>query len=524
MGALTLIFHHEPLDDWAIDGDAHYRQFKQGHVDGNHSDFESCSARSSYGGSLCEQDDGFPAPSGKPGAWRNQFALFGPAGQALPFVAGVAYGTIDRTWTDGRTFGGSLQLSNKAALLDHGNSFLIGVSVDSSDVRFQSNSTLGALNSDLSISPRAGVAGTGLVVHNVPTLQFGPAYQALIYQPVDLGSGRTDVGVYAADTFDITEKLSGTLALRLNNTSADMHDRTGISAELTGNHAFTRVNPMVGLTYKLSDDTSAYAGYSESNRAPTPLELDCADSSRPCLLENALVADPPLRQAVSHAYEFGVRGNPSVLDGKLNWSTSLFRTETNDDIVSLASALPGRSYFANVPRTLRQGVQLGARYIDQNWAVYADYSYVVASYQFTGLLASPNNPKANANGDIPITPGRIIPGIPAHQLKLGGDYTPLSAWAIGGDILVVGPQYYVGDDANQNSQLSSYWVAGLHSSYRVNDRFEIFGRVDNLFDRQFASYGAYFQTDGIPFLTFTDARLVTPALPRTFYAGVRFKM
>ena len=85
-------------------------------------------------------------------------------------------------------------------------------------------------------------------------------------------------------------------------------DPTGL---LTGNHIYTRFNPMAGLTYKLMLNLSAYAGYSEANRAPTTAELGCADPTQPCLMQNFLVSDPHLKQVVSKTWRGGFRGNLS---------------------------------------------------------------------------------------------------------------------------------------------------------------------------------------------------------------------
>ena len=62
---------------------------------------------------------------------------------------------------------------------------------------------------------------------------------------------------------------------------------------------------MIGGTYKINDGLTAYAGYSEANRAPTPLELGCADPARPCILATFLVSDPPLKQVVAKTVEAG---------------------------------------------------------------------------------------------------------------------------------------------------------------------------------------------------------------------------
>src|ERR1700730_5196632 len=77
---------------------------------------------------------------------------------------------------------------------------------------------------------------------------------------------------------------------------------------------------------------TVYGGYSEANRAPTPLELDCADKNRPCLLENSLVSDPPLKQVVAHTYEAGLRGAQAIFDtGAVDWKAGFFRTDSTND-------------------------------------------------------------------------------------------------------------------------------------------------------------------------------------------------
>ena len=80
-----------------------------------------------------------------------------------------------------------------------------------------------------------------------------------------------------------------------------------IEDDLDGDHTFQRFNPAVGLTVG-TDALTFYAGYSEASRAPSPVELTCADEDDPCRLPNAFVADPPLEQVVAKTFEAGVRG------------------------------------------------------------------------------------------------------------------------------------------------------------------------------------------------------------------------
>ena len=83
---------------------------------------------------------------------------------------------------------------------------------------------------------------------------------------------------------------------------------------LNATNKYERFNPMVGANYKLLPGLSLYGGYSESNRAPTPAELGCAEPDNPCLIESFLTDDPPLKQVVGRTAEVGLRGQ-GLYDG-----------------------------------------------------------------------------------------------------------------------------------------------------------------------------------------------------------------
>jgi len=300
-----------------------------------------------------------------------------------------------------------------------------------------------------------------------------------------------------------------------------------VSPDLNNDLTYTRFNPLVGATYKVLAGLTLYGGYSESNRAPTPLELGCSNPNRPCLIESALVSDPPLNQVVSHTYEAGLRGDLPVWNGRVDWKVGAYRTDLTDDIITTASNIQGRGVFQNVAATRRQGIEAGAKYVEPRWMAYASYSFIDATYQFNGKVASPNNPFADANGDIFIVPGNKIPAIPAHQFKAGADVFVTPEWKIGADLAVVGSQYFVGDDGNQNPKVPAYWTTNLHTSYQVTKEFQVFGLITNVFNQRYYTYGTFFELDGVAkavSYTFSDPRTVTPAQPLAFYGGLRVKL
>src|SRR5258708_38876652 len=107
---------------------------------------------------------------------------------------------------------------------------------------------------------------------------------------------------------------------------------------------------------------SFYAGYSEANRIPTPLELGCSNPLKPGLLEGLLVSDPPLQQVVARTREAGLRGNINTAGGRGDWKLGLFRIDSQNDIIQVASTLQARGVFQNVPATRPQGLGAGAPY------------------------------------------------------------------------------------------------------------------------------------------------------------------
>jgi iron complex outermembrane receptor protein len=506
--------------NWQLEGSAYLRVLKQRHVDGNDAEFERCSASSSFAGRLCLEDDGFARPVPFTGAaalnFRNQFAILDQNNASIPFT-GAVYGTLDRTFTDSASRGFTVQVTGDAPLFGLPNYVTAGVTLDASGIGFRSTSTLAGIRPSLEVAVDPALAGSGSIIH---------ANGNIGYAPVTLAATTSYYGFYAVDALDLTDALTVTLGLRANAADIITRDRSGLAAELNGSHGYGHVNPLAGLTYKLGDAVTLFGGYSQSNRAPTPLELDCADPLRPCLLEGSLVGDPPLSQVVAHSYQAGLRGAAALGDGKLDWSVSLFRTDSDNDIVSLASTLAGRGYFANVPSTRRQGLDLSAQYSASGWSAYASYSHLDATYQFTGALASPNNPAANASGNVSVTPGKRIPLNPANTVRAGGDVDVVDGVSLGGELLFTGSQYFEGDPSNVNPRLPSTMVVNLRTAWQINPRWQLFGLVDNLFDNRDALYGSYFEpggTAGLVTPALTDARTLTLRQPITFQLGLKLR-
>jgi opacity protein-like surface antigen len=339
--------------------------------------------------------------------------------------------------------------------------------------------------------------------------------------PVGLGAKTFYSGLYATDTFDVTERLSVTAGGRFNFAQLNLTDELGNDSALTGNHTYTHFNPMIGATYKLMPTLTFYGDFAVANRAPTPLELACSDPLRPCLIDNALVGDPNLQQVVTHTFEAGLRGHFDAGKGQLNWTVGAYHALNANDILPVSSPIPGHEVFQNAGNTLRQGIEANLTYRQDRWNIYANYTFVDATFRNALTVQSPNNPFADADGNIFVVPGDHIPGIPDFRFKLGGEYQITDPWKFGADLNVFGSQWLIGDQSNQNPKLPAYWVVNLHSSYKVSENVEVFGLVRNLFNQHYAVSGTFFETDSFPYLNLTDPRTYIPGIPFAVYAGVK---
>ncbi|MEO8316964.1 MAG: TonB-dependent receptor [Bradyrhizobium sp.] len=490
VGYVNLTGKVEATPTWTVDGSAHVRVFEQKAVDGNPTGTQPCAADATL---LCFNDDSTPA-NGLNGAQL-----------ANPFASGAVLGEIDRTTTRSTSVGFSLQATNNDQLFGHNNHFVVGTSFDYSVTRFSASAELGTIGANLVVS------GDGIFL--------GQSGFPVSIGPVALRTTNQYNGIYALDTFDVTNAFSITGGGRFNYARIELQDQIGTA--LNGNETFTRFNPIIGGTYKITSDVTAYAGYSEANRVPTPLELGCADPAHPCIIAAFLVSDPPLKQVVSRTVEAGLRGSHELNIGTLGWKLGAFRATNTDDILAIPTpTLQGFGYFQNVGSTRRQGLEAQVTLQSKALQLYASYALVDARF-LDALQVGSNSPFADGDGNVQILPGNRIPAIPRNRIKAGFDYLITDAFKVGGDALFVSDQCFVGDESNQAQRLSSYAVFNAHASYQINKTFQIYGRVDNILDHRYATYGTFFDIGAIPSASFTDARSVSPARPRAFYAGLK---
>lgn len=440
-------------------------------------------------------------------------ALDGDAGANGGLGFNVDTAANNRTRSTQASWGGAVQWSR----LDDNNHVAFGATADMSRTSFVQTTELGIFD-----STRALTSGAGEVLDN----QL-------------IGTTRS-WSLFATDTWKPQPGLAVTASLRYNHTRVVAHDQGPSAPALDGDFTYTKLNPSLGVVWQLTPVTTVFASFGQGNRAPSPIELGCADPANPCSLPNAMQADPYLKQVVTRTLEAGLRGQT----GAIKWNAAVFRADNRDDILFIGTGA-GQGYFTNFGRTRREGVQLdaGASYGSFNWR--AGYSYVEAAYRSSACLLAPDNSSRGSDpqcaaDEIRVSPGNQMPGVPLHSLKLGVDYAVSPRWLLSFDAVGFSRQYVRGNENNAHQaggnflgsgELKGYGVVNLGARVKLDRDWEVFGRVTNLFDRRYATAGQLgrnpFASNGV-FQTnsgdWTHETFTAPGAPRAVYLGLRVKL
>ena len=463
----------------SLSGNLYVRDNRTDTLNGDNSDYVPCSGTP---GLLCAEDGG------------GESVLLDAAGNPIAATPSVDSAILNRTRTAQETTGFALQLTWTKDGHRGVTDFLLGIARDSSNAAFTASAELGRLD-----ATRLAVPG-GVFV--------GDAF-------TDLGARITNTAWYVSGNVALGAKTTLTLSGRYNRTAVALEDRLGDA--LTGAHAFSRFNPAVGVIVALGESLSFYSSYSQANRAPSPVELTCANEADPCRLPNAFVADPPLEQVVASTFETGFRGRWD----RGQWHAGVFRTTNRHDILFIsAGALTNEGFFANVGGTRRQGIELEADGAFGRVTWFANLTHLDATFREAFSVSSPHNPAA-VGGEIAVQVGDRLPLIPDRLLKIGLRSAIGSKWTIGGDLLTSAGQYLRGDEANVAGRTDVYTLLDLRAEYRLGTATHVFVNVDNALDKRYETFGLFGQPGDVLGAALGNPRFVGPGAPRGIWAGVR---
>jgi outer membrane receptor protein involved in Fe transport len=391
-------------------------------------------------------------------------------------------------------------LSGQASWRVSRHRLIIGAAWDRSSLTFQQSSQFGYLNADALTFTLVNAFADGSTNSNGIPVDTRVNLRGLSNTP----------SIYVADTISLA-RWNFTVSARHNNTGIQNIDRLpgvipgqsgsqGGRGSLNGNYTFQRLNPAAGLIYSPSAWLSAYFSYAEASRAPTAIELGCADPNFPCNLPNALVSDPPLKQVVTRTFEAGARG---AVENNLRWSAGWFFGQNYNDILFVASEQTGFGYFTNFGKTRRQGIEASISGHIRKLTLGGNYTFLAATYQSPQVVdGASNSSNASAQAGVPgiddnitIQPGDYIPQIPQNMLKAYAEYQPTPKISFDLDFVAVGRSYARGNENNQDvpdgvyylgpGYSPGYGVLNLGGRYQVQKRLQLFVQINNVLNHHY---------------------------------------
>jgi outer membrane receptor protein involved in Fe transport len=355
---------------------------------------------------------------------------------------------------------------------------------------------------------------------------------------------RGDVNQYAVFVSDVFTPKAGTLfsaSLRydyarvknnlkslLNDPAATDFSNPSHRNDSAESFAYRKLNPSFGFSQLLNKKAAIFGNWSQGMRVPTAFELGCADEANPCRVPTGLQDDPYLKPVISQTAEIGIRLFPT---DKTKITLASFHNVNKDDIAFVrVNGSQAEGIFKNIGKTQRDGIELTARHRESRWELGASYTYLKARYKSTLNLPS-------LDDEITVTPGTRIAGLPEHFFKFAAMYRVTSQVRFGGDVQWYGSQVVAGnengtaageaDEAIGKDKLAGYGILNLNANYEHVKGLNFFVRVNNVFDKKYASYatlGYNMFPGGVITSSAPDASVFyAPGAPRAVFGGVRYE-
>ena len=421
-------------------------------------------------------------------------------------------GVQNATGTKQDAYGANGQITFDQDWLGRRNQLIVGVALESSIIKFAQTE-----------QEQATLLANGF---------FGGALGD-VEQTTGLTGKTKSAGLFATNTHSLNDRWDINTAARYNFIQVNNEDTfnpAGGATSLTGNAHYERINPSVGLTFHPNDNYTTYASYSESNRAPTSIELGCSNEAQPCNLPTQMADDPPLEMVVAKTVEFGARGK---IANNISWNAAIYSGKNQDDILFVyANASNGLGYFTNVDETTREGIDLGFSGQFDDLSLAVNYGFVMARYGSDFTIA--NEVNTSSDGDaIQIKDGDYLPNIPKHHMKIRANYRINPSWFVGATVSAFSKSYMMGNenqghDASQGIQgeIPGYAVMNLDSQYYIGENWQLSLKAINIFDNEYYTGGRLAETLVQTDRSFGDEREVAsliPGAPRAAWLGLRYE-
>ena len=304
---------------------------------------------------------------------------------------------------------------------------------------------------------------------------------------------KNDLGVKGEITFDQIERFKSTGLYILSQTSYDSgflvrygirYDVNIIRTDSSSSIMLDKLNPSLGLSYKVNSNDNIFFSFGTSFETPTLNEL----SNNP----NGEGLNEDLKSSSSLNYEIGWRKEVSNLTLE---AIAYVISSENEILPYELEQFPGKNFYQNVGSTSRYGLELNSQLSFKGGRI--NLSYTLSKNKFEDFIIDNNNLADN-----------LIPGIPSQMLDLDLIFKLSRGRSLIISNRLIGERY--ADNANE-TLISSYNLLNIKYSKEIFKKSEIFLGVNNAFNQE------YF--DNIRINAF-GKRYYEPAPKRNFYFGI----
>lgn len=298
-----------------------------------------------------------------------------------------------------------------------------------------------------------------------------------------------NVDPYLQTQWQLTDKLSLDAGVRYSSVWFDSNDYYIIpgNGDDSGDASYHKWLPAGSLKYALTDAWNVYLSAGRGFETPTINELSYR-------ADNQSGLNFGLKPSTNDTVEIGSKTR--IGNGLL--TAALFQTDTDNEIV-VDSSSGGRTSYKNAGKTRRQGMELGLdQQFGESWRLKAAWTWLDATY------------RTNVCGDASCN-GNRIPGIARNMGYASFGYQPEQGWYAGSDIRYMSD--IMANDEN-TAKAPSWTVVGLTTGYKWSYGrmdMDLFGRVDNLFDREYV---------GSVIVNESNGRYYEPAPGRNYGIGL----
>ena len=297
------------------------------------------------------------------------------------------------------------------------------------------------------------------------------------FGPNRLEVTKESIGIYALDEFSILQNLILSLGFRNEWVTFDLFQQTPRSKDKAREHepAYS-----LSLDYLYGKKSSAFLSFKRSFLFPVSDQL--------IQFFPTFQVNPQIKPQTGYHYEAGIR---HAFTDQIEGNLTLFQVDLRNELFFNPLTYSNE----NLPKTRRQGVEVGVRARPLSWlTVWANYGYIrpfIRGDQFSG---------------------NEIPGVPRHKGSVGTDIDLGRGFLLNARANVFGSRIFISDFANNVERLDGYYTFDMKLSYAWKG-LKAFVGVNNITNQKYAEFGV---------INSAGAQFFYPSPGRNFIGGLSY--